>query len=223
MGSSEGSSDKDPLTPLQREVLQAFFERETGFFLTGGAALAGFHLHHRETNDLDLFTEDPDVLERGHYALVHAAEALNASWEIRQQAPGFRRYVLSRDDDLLVVDLALDRTKPVHPEKPTIGRVRVDPPDEILVNKLTALVGRAEIRDLVDVMALEQTGLRVEDALHAALEKDGGCTPASLAWVLSQVRISDSSRLPGDADPAAVNVWLDQLVRRLRRAAAPAP
>ncbi|MEO8553876.1 MAG: hypothetical protein ABI678_28075 [Kofleriaceae bacterium] len=40
--------------------------------------------------------------------------------------------------------------------------------DEILVNKLAALVSRAEERDLVDVMCLEQTGLRVEDLLPAA-------------------------------------------------------
>lgn len=44
------------LTDLQREVLDAFFQRERGFFLTGGAALAGFHLGHRTTDDLDLFT-----------------------------------------------------------------------------------------------------------------------------------------------------------------------
>jgi hypothetical protein len=44
------------LTALQAEVLGEFFRREQGFFLTGGAALAGFHLCHRETHDLDLFT-----------------------------------------------------------------------------------------------------------------------------------------------------------------------
>lgn len=44
------------LTALRREILDAFFQRERGFFLTGGAALAGFHLGHRTTDDLDLFT-----------------------------------------------------------------------------------------------------------------------------------------------------------------------
>jgi 7,8-dihydropterin-6-yl-methyl-4-(beta-D-ribofuranosyl)aminobenzene 5'-phosphate synthase len=34
----------DRLTPLQRRVLEEFFARETGFVLTGGAALGGFHL-----------------------------------------------------------------------------------------------------------------------------------------------------------------------------------
>ncbi len=36
-----GSRSK--LTPLQEELLEAFFAREQRFFLTGGAALAGFY------------------------------------------------------------------------------------------------------------------------------------------------------------------------------------
>jgi hypothetical protein len=37
-----GSSSSDPLSRLQRDLLEAFFARSQGFFLTGGAALAGF-------------------------------------------------------------------------------------------------------------------------------------------------------------------------------------
>jgi len=44
------------LTELQGEILRRFFARRDEFFLTGGAALVGFHLGHRETHDLDLFT-----------------------------------------------------------------------------------------------------------------------------------------------------------------------
>jgi hypothetical protein len=50
------SSPDSPLTPLQKDVLAAFFSSERGFFLTGGAALAGYWLRHRPTGDLDLFT-----------------------------------------------------------------------------------------------------------------------------------------------------------------------
>jgi hypothetical protein len=39
----------DRLTSLQRDLLAAFFEREKRFFLTGGAALAGFYFGHRDT------------------------------------------------------------------------------------------------------------------------------------------------------------------------------
>jgi hypothetical protein len=77
------------LTPLQRDLLDAFFARERGFFLTGGAALVGFYLHHRETTDLDLFTEEGATWERGRHVLADAVAALGATLEIRQAAPGF--------------------------------------------------------------------------------------------------------------------------------------
>ena len=59
-------------------MLAAFFEHESRFFLTGGAALAGFHLHHRETKDLDLFTTD-DLIEQGVAALGTAARSVGAA------------------------------------------------------------------------------------------------------------------------------------------------
>ena len=43
------------LTSLQLRILNAFFDGEDRFFLTGGAALSGFYLEHRETHDLDLY------------------------------------------------------------------------------------------------------------------------------------------------------------------------
>ena len=44
VGAAMASFAPSKLTALQRDVLEAFFQRERGFFLTGGAALAGFHL-----------------------------------------------------------------------------------------------------------------------------------------------------------------------------------
>ncbi|MBI5470873.1 MAG: nucleotidyl transferase AbiEii/AbiGii toxin family protein [Ignavibacteriae bacterium] len=45
--------------PSQRETLLALLRHEAvakDFFLTGGTALSVFYLHHRRSNDLDLFT-----------------------------------------------------------------------------------------------------------------------------------------------------------------------
>jgi hypothetical protein len=97
----------------------------------------------------------------------------------------------------------------------------VDPADEILANKLTAIVGRAEERDLIDVMLLERAGYPVEAALPAALAKDGGCTPATLAWLLSEVKIPDGIELPAGVPPAELRVYLAELIRRLLVLAAP--
>ena len=76
-------SSPSRLTRFQWEVLKAFFERERGFFLTGGGALVGFHLRHRWTDDLDLFTEDASVFERGPHALADTVAALDAEMVVR--------------------------------------------------------------------------------------------------------------------------------------------
>lgn len=209
------------LSPFQSEVLNALFERESGFFLTGGAALAGFHLGHRVTDDLDLFTAEPESFERSRHLLPALASELGARVEIRQDAPDFRRYALVRKDDTLIVDTVLDRTAQAIPQKMRFGAIIVDPPEEILANKLTTLVSRSEERDLVDLLFLERNGLRVEQALAAALAKDGGCTPATLAWLLSQVSIPDDIKLPAGVSPQELRAFVGDLVVRLRAAAHP--
>ncbi|HEX3772271.1 MAG TPA: nucleotidyl transferase AbiEii/AbiGii toxin family protein [Polyangiaceae bacterium] len=77
---------------------------ERGFFLTGGAALVGFYLHHRTTDDLDLFTTSEEAFERGRHVMPAVATALGGTLEVRQDAPGFRRYAISRAGETLVVD-----------------------------------------------------------------------------------------------------------------------
>ncbi len=216
MGSFQGR-----LTPLQQELLQAFFEREQGLFLTGGGALVGFHLGHRQTEDLDLFAEEDTVFERAPHVLADAVAALGAEMVVRQQAAGFHRYFVSRAEEAVIVDLVFDRVPQLYLEKWERDGVRIDLPEEILVNKLNTIVSRSEIRDLVDVMALERAGYSVEDALEGALAKDGGCTPATLAWVLSEIEIAEQAELPGGISGAEMRSYLEELIRRLRRAALP--
>jgi hypothetical protein len=209
------------LTALQRDVLAAFFALERGFFLTGGPALAGYYLGHRTTDDLDLFTTDPAAFERGRFVMAEVASQLGGQLVTRQDAPGFRRLVLARDDEALVVDLVRDPSPQLHTTKLIQGAIVLDPPDEILANKLTALVGRAEQRDLVDVLCLERAGHRVEAALPAALAKDGGCTPATLAWLLSEVTIPDGIPLPAGIAVEELRAYVDDLIERLVALAAP--
>jgi Nucleotidyl transferase AbiEii toxin, Type IV TA system len=214
------SEPRGRLTRLQADVLDAFFEHEGRFYLTGGGALAGYHLRHRETHDLDLFTAAP-VMEDGVRALHATARNLGARWEEVRTAPEFRRVVLIHDDESVVVDLVIEHAKQLHPDKPAHGNVKVDPADEIFANKICALLGRSEIRDLVDVRALEKTGLSLFDALAAGRLKDGGLTPGQLAWVLSQITIGDGAALPGGVDSRELRSYLTGLIERLARLAHP--
>lgn len=215
------SSAHSKLTALQGEVLDAFFQRERGFFLTGGAALAGFHLGHRTTDDLDLFTRHDLAFERGRHVLADVAAAIGGELHVRQDAPGFQRLVLTRRGEGLVIDLVKDTGPQLHPDKLERDHIVIDPADEILANKLTALVGRAEERDLIDVMFLERAGYSVEAALPVALAKDGGCTPATLAWLLSEITIPDGIVLPAGVSPTELRAYVTDLIARLLVLAAP--
>ncbi len=203
------------------DVLRAFFARERSFFLTGGAALAGFHLKHRTTMDLDLFTLDGSAYARGRKVLEDVADELCAETEITRSAPGFQRFVLRRGDDAVVVDLVRERVPQAIHEKLEREGIVLDPALEILANKLSALVGRAEERDLVDVLMLERAGFHVEDALPHAMAKDGGCTPATLAWLLSEIEIPDDAVLAAEVEPTELRMFIAGLISRLLRAAAP--
>ncbi|MBL8207331.1 MAG: nucleotidyl transferase AbiEii/AbiGii toxin family protein [Blastocatellia bacterium] len=205
---------KHHLSSLQMEFLTAFFQQEHRFFLTGGAALVGFHLGHRDTHDLDLFTL-VDVIAEGFAVVNEVAQQLGATVESVQTSPDFRRLLLRRGAEAIVIDLVRERVAQAVPEKLVIGGIRVDPPEEILANKLCALLSRSEVRDLVDVRALESTGHRVEDALPAAHQKDRGLTPAQLYWVLEQIEFGEDLIPPGDVSREELQSYLDDLVARL--------
>lgn len=208
------------LSALQSAVLDEFFAHERGFFLSGGGALVGFHLKHRETTDLDLFTSSGDAFERARLSLPLVARALGGTFSVLQDVPGFRRAVLERSSEALVVDLVRDVGPQLHP-KAEIDGIIVDPAEEIFSNKLTTLVSRQEVRDLVDVFELERTGLRVEAFLAEASAKDGGCTPATLAWLLSQWELSEQLKLPAGYDLEQLRRFKDDLAERMAIAAHP--
>jgi len=210
------------LDRFQRQFLDAFFEREPGFFLTGGGALAEFHLHHRTTNDLDLFSVD-DNLDLGVAAVHDTARSLGAAVESLRTAPTFRRFLVSRGNESVVVDLVRDLAPQVVEEKLVIDGIRVDVPAEIMANKLCTVLSRGELRDLVDVRALEASGLRVEDHIEAAARKDAGLTPAQLAWVLSELEIADDASIPGGVEPEELREYVAGLIERLTAMAFPGP
>ena len=211
---------KVELNDLQMDFLRAFFSRENSYFLTGGAALVGFYFGHRETNDLDLFTLD-DSVESGFAILNDVARQLGSNVEPIQTSPDFRRVLVTRGDEAIIVDLVREYVFQITPEKDEINGIRIDSPKEILANKLCALLSRSEIRDLVDVMVLEKAGFDLEVAIEAAAKKDTGLSPAQLAWVLHQIEFGADLTPPGDVSVAELRLYLENLIERLQKLALP--
>jgi predicted nucleotidyltransferase component of viral defense system len=210
-----GSSPPSRLSALQRDLLAAFFAREQRLFLTGGGALVGFYLGHRDTDDLDLFTRPGLDLAEATRVLEDAASASGAGLTAQQTHPSFRRLLASRGEERCIVDLVIDDAPAVDLEKVSFGAVRVDTQREIAANKICTLLGRSEIKDLVDLQALVHAGIDLERALADALQKDAGADPATLAWILGELSIAPGARLPGGVDASALEAFRQGLVHRL--------
>lgn len=213
--------DSSPgLSELQRDVLREFFARERRFVLTGGGALIGYHLHHRRSDDLDLFGKPPVELADERRALDGAAAALGATVESLRTFPEFTRVLVRRGAESTIVDLAIDRAPDVDVPFDVEQGVRVQSRREVTANKLCALVGCSEIRDLIDLHALLRGDEDLERALRDAERKDAGVSAAVLAWTLDQVVIRPDAELPG-VRAAELDRFRGDLVRRLRVIAHP--
>ncbi len=214
-----GSSD-NPLTPLEMAFLERIFASVPGVRLSGGGALA-VHLGHRRSLDLDLFVQEESGFRALLASLPAIATAVDGRLEILTDAPAFRRVLLTAPGGETVrVDILWDAGLSARPLKS--GGLRIDPPEEILINKVCAILGRSELRDLVDLFFLERAGHRALDALEAAKSRDAGLTPAGLAWAIGQVPLD---RLPeGLLTPLTLDElrrFRDRLVKALQHLAFP--
>lgn len=185
------------LTPLQERVLEVVAAAGGDWTLTGGAALAGFYTGHRTTRDLDLFWRGRSEIAGVREEVLSLLRAAGLPVDVLQSGPSFVRLRVQDRAETLVVDLVAEPVAAVEPprEVSLSGRtLRLDSPHEILVNKLGALLQRSELRDLLDVEALLDSGLDLERALRDAPRKDGGFSPLSLIWILRGMPIEAMAR-----------------------------
>lgn len=176
------------LSPLQWRILTVLAKLEPPFTLTGGGALAGFHLGHRSTRDLDLFWRERAELGE----MIAEVRQLLGSHGLQvttlETGTTFARLRgADADGNACVIDLVADPGAAlVPPEERSLGQLvlRVDPKRQILANKLCALLGRSELRDLLDTQALIESGEDLDQGLVDAARQDGGFSPLTLAWVL---------------------------------------
>jgi len=184
--------DSKACTPLKRDFLRAWFHQEQRFFLTGGSALGLFYLDHRRSYDLDLFTNE-DVDGKEIQNLVHrVAKSISAEYLAVRTTPDFRRFKLTRNEEREIIDVVVDRTPQLDSKKNSFDHIRVDTLREITANKLTALLSRTEIKDVVDLYFLEKAGRDLLASIPDAQAKDAGWEPAVVAMLLDGLSVQDT-------------------------------
>ena len=164
------SIDYKKLYTLQDEVLTIVFETENEFYLTGGTCLSRFYVAKRYSDDLDFFTNQS---QRYGFAIKKIKLALQKQFQliVEVQTKDFTRFKIN---DLLQIDFVNDiafRYKDVVVDE---NNYILDNIENILSNKITAVIGRDNPKDVFDIYLISQFySFDWKDILDAAHEKAG--------------------------------------------------
>ena len=151
------TEDKDYYaTHIQRDVLASLVANPTiaeSFFLTGGTALSVFYLHHRLSNDLDLFTLDSLDLSEIDFWIKKMWP--RDSVKIKG-SPNFLSYLIKETK----VDFAIDPLSNRENREKILFEnghyLLVDTINNIVSNKFCTIVSRTEPKDFIDFYFIQK-------------------------------------------------------------------
>lgn len=168
--------------PMQDKVIPVF----TGspFYLTGGTALSRGYYNHRYSDDLDYFVNDHQDFQR---IAERQVEKLRRMFdEINIAIKGENYYRVFVASERLKIEMVND--VPSHiggmVEHHILGLI--DSKENILANKLTALLDRSLPKDVVDIYYLLKDGLSLKKALSDAESKAAGISPLLIARIFAE-------------------------------------
>jgi hypothetical protein len=153
------SSNKDynNLYQLQDKFLSWWLSLGLPFYLAGDTALGRFYLNHRFSDDLDFFTNANTQYPK---FIAELNRKIKGRFEVNLQQSLFTddltRFFITEDNLFLKIELINDGE--YYAGKPAAYKYGfVDTPLNILANKLTALVGRDEPKDIFDIIHLSMS------------------------------------------------------------------
>ncbi len=208
-----------PVTPFQLGVLATLGSRSDRY-LAGGAAL-----HHapdslRFSDDLDFFHDAEARVAAAFAADRQLLDRAGYEVELAFSQPGFIRALVSRGGEATRVDWSHDTAWRFFPLHLASGGGWMLHPVDLAINKVLALAGRNEPRDVLDLLWCDEHVLKAEALMWAAPGKDPGLSPLSLVELLSRrgrLDAADLARLSlreAPPTPAAVRETWHTLLER---------
>lgn len=165
------------LTARQKQFLAVVLQTKyiiQKFYLTGGTALSCWYLHHRESYDLDFFSEqgvNSTYLTRW---LTNSKKALDITEIVHEEQFGFNFYTLTfGDGDRLKIDFSYFPSERI--EKGLVWQgLQIDSLYDIAVNKLNAIGSSPRGRDYIDLyMILQNNDWPIAKIRQDAVVKHG--------------------------------------------------
>ena len=172
--------------------------RSEDSYLAGGAAILLQPNTQRYSQDLDYFHDSAERVASAYEddRVTLADHGYLVDREIAQ--PGYIRALVRRGDDATKVEWAQDSTWRFMPVMRSEEFGYQLHPIDLAINKVLALAGRDEVRDLVDILYLHRHVLGLGPLVWAATGKDPGFSPQSLLELLrrrGRVRPEELERL----------------------------
>ncbi len=130
--------------------MESIFSVTTGFYLTGGTCLNRFYLERRYSDDLDLFTSDNNLFREDSRLLRETLSKAVVGFDTVVDTRDFIRLMV---DGVLKVDLVNDRVYRVG-KSAQMGTILVDNISNIGANKICAVLGRDDPKDIFDLYTI---------------------------------------------------------------------
>ena len=188
-----------PLTDYQAVVARLLSGNRTfDSYLAGGAAILIEPNTTRFSRDLDYFHDSEARVAEAFAADRALLERHKFAVDVDLNQPGYVRAVVSQGGNATKVEWARDSAWRFMPTQRDERVGFLLHPVDLAVNKVLALAGRDEARDVLDAVDLHRRVLALGALCWAACGKDPGFTPLSLLDLLrrrGRVREEDLARL----------------------------
>lgn len=188
-----------PLTEYQSRLALLLADNRTfDSYLAGGAAILIEPNTSRFSRDLDYFHDSEARVAEAFIADRELLETSGYAVDVDLNQPGYVRAVVQKDGNATKIEWARDSSWRF---MPTVRDERVGfllHPVDLAINKVLALAGRDEPRDVLDTLHLHRNVLALGALCWAACGKDPGFTPLSLLELLrrrGRIREQDLARL----------------------------
>ena len=177
-----------------------------------------FTCRSRTSHDLDLFHDSEQAVADAFAKDRSILEGHGYRLELVLSQPGFIRARIGKKKQGLLVDWAYDSAWRFMPPVSIEGVGYVLHPVDLAVNKVLALGGREDVRDIVDALYLNERVLPMGALIWASVAKDPGLNPRMLLELLlrkGKIRPEELRRLDlqRDLDPTDLHIeWRNALV-----------
>lgn len=190
------------------------------YYWTGGTVLSEFYLHHRESEDIDLFTEDKEVYLPSVEKFIQKFAKKNRPKEITHTSYlGLESFKLTFPNFIFKVDFNYYPFPRIDKGKKW-KNIKVDSLLDIAVNKIHTISMRPRTRDFVDIFfILKKVNFDLNYLILQAKAKfDWHIDPIQLGHkLLKVITMKDYPKMLVPFNPKEMEDFFLQLAKSLER------